>query len=211
MAQYGSAADHDEIAPGVEHPSRVFGVHHFARRAEANVSARQIRKKAHQRPASEPFILGLLADIPQRHVEEIDLFLPQNFGRHIAHFVEFETEALGREPEAKLKIGPGYGADAVDDFEDDPRAVLDTATIAVCSPVACPRQELGEYIAVCAMNLDAVKARLLGAPCAHDKIVAQCLDLGFGQSPDVAFGDFRRRDWRVDKIGFGATARVMQL
>ena len=81
------------------------------------------------------FFHRFLRNIPERHVEIVDLLLTQRLCGHVPDFGEFEAEAFRRQAQANLEVWPAGRADAVDDFKDNARPVLNGAAITVVAPV----------------------------------------------------------------------------
>ena len=81
--------------------------------------------------------------------------------------------ALGREAHAEREAGTRGGADAVDDLEQEARAVFGIAAIGVVAPVEFGAEERADEIAVRAVQFDAVEAGAFGAPRGGDEAIAR--------------------------------------
>ena len=96
------------------------------------------------------------------------------------------------DPNADRIVGTGELAARLDDLQHETDAVLPASPVAVLPPVEPRRQELGDQIAMRAVDLGRVKARLLGPPDAVGK--------GRHQVGDLLFGQFVRDDG-VERLG----------
>ncbi len=130
----------------------------------------------------------------------------------LAHLAEQQAETLRRNADAEREVRAAAGADAVDDLEDEPAAVLERAAVTVVAPVVRAAQELAQDVAVRAVQFDAVEAGALGADRRGDEVLAQLFDLGQRQRPRARLGVVRRADrLRADQVLRRAHAGVVQL
>ena len=89
---------------------------------------------------------------------------------------------------AALVLDPG------DDLQQEPHAVDEAAAEAVVSLVDVGAHELGDQVAVGAVQLDAVEPRLLHSPGPFGELLDQVVDLLDGHGADrLALGDLLRR------------------
>ena len=113
-------------------------------------------------------------------------------------------------------VGPGAPAHFPNDIAGEFRAAAHAAAVLVGSPVGARRQELADQVAVPAVHLDAVEARVPGAPCRLAVGLDDSPDLGQAQRPrddtrpEMQDGGRRRGNDRLGFLG-RARARVMQL
>ena len=56
-------------------------------------------------------------------------------GKEVHFITEVELEPLGREPQPEDEVGPAPPPDPVDDLEQDARAVLNRAAVAILAAV----------------------------------------------------------------------------
>jgi hypothetical protein len=130
-------------------------------------------------------------EAPGRDVECVDARLFEPF----AHLDRFFGAVAGRtdteeghgvvvllhaDLHLQVEIVADFLADRPDDLEDEPRAILQLAAVAVFAIVDGRTEELRDQVAVGAVQLDAVEVRLPGAPRPLREGVHDFLDLLFG-------------------------------
>ena len=113
-------------------------------------------------------------------VEEVDAGLLQ-FGCDPAGRGEVvplvSQEFLGREADAEREALAAGRADAREDLQQEPQAVLEAAAIMVVAPVEIRGQEAVDQVAMRAVQLDAVGARHLRQARPFHERLLDCSDL----------------------------------
>jgi hypothetical protein len=91
--------------------------------------------------------------------------LDRVFERRALALPEEEVVAVvdGRDLELEVVVGPDLVPDGAHDVEGEPRPVLERAAVLVLAVVDDRREELSDQVAVAAVDLDAVGARLARA------------------------------------------------
>ena len=212
MVEDGGATGQHEVRALIHAAMRLGSAEDLPGHAQPHRAAIQLREAGEQSPPAKGIVLRLLEAIPQRHVQEVDASRRAEFPGEIANLPQGETVALRREAQPQEEVGAAPFPDSVDDLPDEARAVLRAAAVLVVATVRVRIQELAENVAVRAVDLHAVEAGRLGAPCRRDEVVAQPMHLVVRQRPRselLVLGGTERR--LPDQRLRGAHAGVVQL
>src|SRR5487761_2793812 len=212
VLQHRRAPEHDPVG------ARGEGGFGFLRRAdlagdaESRVVPLEFGEVAHQAAALVLGFLGLLEHIPQRQIQKIDLVFGHYALRDPDDLAEHDAEALRRQPHAQHEILAAAAAHAVDDLEQDARAVFERAAVFVVAVVEFRAEELAQDVAVRAVQLDAVEPGLFRAQRSRDEVRDQLLHLGVRQAARARLRvGGRAYRCATDQFRGSAHAGVMQL
>src|SRR5512140_2695263 len=97
----------------------------FPRDSKSRVAARQFAEPIDQRLTGKFRLDRFLEDVPQRHVEIVEIAGSEQLAGKLALFSQLQTETFGRQPKAQLKIRACARTNALNDVEHDARAILE--------------------------------------------------------------------------------------
>src|SRR4029079_4073003 len=104
-----------ERALGCEHAAKICAPVQFSSHTQTRAAAWKIREPINQRFSSKLRLDRFLEDIPERHVQIVDVAGAQELGRKRALFGKSQAKPLRRQSHSELKIRPRPGANALND------------------------------------------------------------------------------------------------